>query len=86
MSILLSQNSLIQVVYTPLDIDMLFKLYKHNYMQRELSLSRRVGGGGDSLPNFYAHGLNDQGHIVFVLSVCLSACLSVVNFNLRYNF
>ena len=26
------------------------------------------------------------GHIVFVLSVCLFVCLSVVNFNLRYNF
>ena len=32
--------------------------------------------------NFYAPGSNDRGHIVFVLSVCLS----VVNFNLRYNF
>ena len=31
---------------------------------------------------FYAPGSNDWGHIVFVLSVCLS----VVNFNLRYNF
>ena len=36
-------------------------------------------------------GSNDRGHIVFVLSVCLlfvclSVCLSVVNFNLRYNF
>ena len=31
---------------------------------------------------FYAPGLNDRGHIVFVLSVCLS----VVNFNIRYNF
>ena len=28
--------------------------------------------------------VNDRGHIVFVLSVCLS--VSVVNFNLRYNF
>ena len=32
----------------------------------------------------------DWGHIVFVLSVillfCLSVCLSVVNFSIRYNF
>ena len=34
------------------------------------------------LQTFYAPGSNDRGHIVFVLSVCLS----VVNFNLRYNF
>ena len=28
-----------------------------------------------------------SGHIVFVMSVCLSVvCLSVVNFNIRYNF
>ena len=32
--------------------------------------------------NFYAPGSNDRGHIVIVLSFCLS----VVNFNLRYNF
>ena len=32
--------------------------------------------------NTYAPGSNDQGHIVFVLSVCLS----VVNFNICYNF
>ena len=31
---------------------------------------------------FYAPRSNDRGHIVFVLSVCLS----VVNFNLRYKF
>ena len=44
-------------------------------------------------------GSNDQGHIVFVLSVCLSVCLfffvvvvclfvclSVANFHIRYNF
>ena len=38
--------------------------------------------------DFYAPGSNDRGHIVFVLSlfVCLFVCLSVVNFNLRYNF
>ena len=36
--------------------------------------------------HFYAPGSNDQGHIVFVLSVCLSVCLSVVNFNLAINF
>ena len=36
--------------------------------------------------SFYAPGSNDRGHIVFVPSVCLSVCLSVVNFNLRYNF
>ena len=40
--------------------------------------------------SFYVPGSNDQGHIVFVLSVCLfvclSLCLSVVNFTLRYNF
>ena len=35
---------------------------------------------------YYASGPNDREHIVFVLSVCLSLCLSVVNFNLRYNF
>ena len=35
---------------------------------------------------FLCPGSNDRGHIVFVLSVCLSVCLSVVNFNLRYNF
>ena len=35
---------------------------------------------------FYAPGSNDRGHIFFVLSVCLSVCLSVVNFNLCYNF
>ena len=35
---------------------------------------------------FYAPGMNDRGHIVFILSVCLSVCLSVANFNLRYNF
>ena len=32
---------------------------------------------------FLCPGSNDRGHIVFVL---LSVCLSVVNFNLRYNF
>ena len=32
--------------------------------------------------SFYAPRSNDRGHTVFVLSVCLS----VVNFNLRYNF
>ena len=32
---------------------------------------------------FYSSGSNDQGHLVFVLSVCLSVCLSVVNFNLQ---
>ena len=26
-----------------------------------------------------------EGHIVFVLSICLFVCLSVVNFNLRYS-
>ena len=40
--------------------------------------------------SFYAPKSNDRGHIVFVLSVCLSfclfVCLSVVNFNLYYNF
>ena len=39
---------------------------------------------------FLCPGLNNQGHIVFVLSdclfVCLSVCLFVVNFNIRYNF
>ena len=39
---------------------------------------------------FYAPGSNDRGHVVFVLSVwlfvCLSVCLSVVNFNLHDNF
>ena len=35
---------------------------------------------------FYAPGSNDRGHIVFVQSVCLSVCFSVVNFNMRYNF
>ena len=35
--------------------------------------------------NFYALGSNDRGHIVFVLSV-LSVCLTVVNFNICYNF
>ena len=36
------------------------------------------------MKDFYAPGSNDRGHIVFVLSVCLFECLSVVNFNLRY--
>ena len=31
---------------------------------------------------FYAPGSNDRRHIVFILSVCLFVCLSVVNFNL----
>ena len=31
-------------------------------------------------------GSNDRGQIVFVLSVCLFVCLSVVDFNLRYMF
>ena len=35
---------------------------------------------------FYAPRSNDRGHIAFVLSVCLFVWLSVVNFNLRYNF
>ena len=39
-----------------------------------------------SLFIFYAPGSNDRGHIVFVLSVCLFVCLSVVNFNIPYNF
>ena len=34
----------------------------------------------------YASGSNDRGHIIFVLSVFLSVWLSVVNFNIRYNF
>ena len=40
--------------------------------------------------NFYAPGSNDQGgggHIVvLILSVCLSICLSVDNFNIFHNF
>ena len=35
---------------------------------------------------FLCPGSNDLGHIVFVLSICLFICLSVVNFNIRYNF
>ena len=45
-----------------------------------------VMAGSNIIGDFYAPGSNDRGHIVVVLSVCLFVCLSVVNFNLRYNF
>ena len=34
---------------------------------------------------FYAPGSNDRGHVNFFLSVGLSVCFSVVNFNICYN-
>ena len=36
----------------------------------------------DKYKDFLCPGLNDRGHIVFILSVCLS----VVNYNIQYNF
>ena len=39
-----------------------------------------------TFPKIFEPGSNDRGHIVFALFVCLSVCLSVVNFNLPYNF
>ena len=46
--------------------------------------------GISSFCPFHAPRLNDQEHIVFVLSVCLFVCLficlSVDNFNIHYNF
>ena len=43
-------------------------------------------GLGKATRRSEAFASNERGHIVFVLSVCLSVCLSFVNFNFHYNF
>ena len=62
--------------------DMITKLVYPLELQDSVLILLKFFGGGPQTPppppfdhNCYAPGSNDRGHIVFVLSVCLSVCL-----------
>ena len=78
-------NVLYQACVFRIDRKMASEWLRHFRLQRNLT-GRKISTSSTKFVCFYAPGSNDRGHIVFVLSVCLFVCLSVVNFNLRYNF